>query len=548
MHDLGLGVTASKNPTPVAEFGALALALVFALVQAWTIDYGTRFNDVAHIRNFVFDGAALSGAFERQVTVIAVAPEIPESAGKAAMRFKLYSVNPDEHMAIMALSRMKPREFDFNPDYYQYGGAFLYPLGLWYFVLSKAGIIEVGSLEEVLKSPDGLDEVYVAGRVFVLIAFLLSALVLYRTFRIVGDPWSATWALGIYLFVPATIVFSVVTKPHWYALLWVCGGLYVLVRAWQRHDFRVGDELALGVLGGLALASVPLNPGPALLLGFAVLAAVRDGSMNPRALFRIPLAAFLAFFATSPYFVIDLGRLGLETSQSTGWVDYSIDPERIWGFFATPLVLGFGLAFVLLLLGLWLYRLATGRGPVTWWAAALLAGPILFYAYVTQGLDGGALSYRYLGFMVPIALLVTVSRPWPHRRPVLAAVFVLTVLQTVPLKIAYVDENDPLRGTRLAAAAWVSAEVPAGSSVCAGTARPSPYRMPPLDVARYRLHGPDCGYHIVVGDPKRSPAPDGYERVKEFAPRGWHDSVAVIHANANPFITIYRRLAPATFN
>jgi hypothetical protein len=45
------------------------------------------------------------------------------------LRFKLYPVESDEPMNIVALARMRPGELRFDPGLYEYGGAYLYPLG-----------------------------------------------------------------------------------------------------------------------------------------------------------------------------------------------------------------------------------------------------------------------------------------------------------------------------------------------------------------------------------------------------------------------------------
>ena len=47
--------------------------------------------------------------------------------------FKLYSIEADEAVNIIALARIKPGQGQFDPGLYQYGGAYLYPLGAWYF-------------------------------------------------------------------------------------------------------------------------------------------------------------------------------------------------------------------------------------------------------------------------------------------------------------------------------------------------------------------------------------------------------------------------------
>lgn len=63
------------------------------------------------------------------------------------LRFKLYTVEVGEVYNLVALARIKPMQLQFDPHFYLYGGAFLYPLGLYYAVLSKLGVLSIGSLD-----------------------------------------------------------------------------------------------------------------------------------------------------------------------------------------------------------------------------------------------------------------------------------------------------------------------------------------------------------------------------------------------------------------
>src|SRR5262249_13814920 len=150
------------------------------------------------------------------------------------LRFKLYSVESDEVTNIIALARMQPAALKLDPGFYEYGGAYLYPLGAWYFALNKIGALQLGSLDTLLADPQRMDGIWIAGRLFVLLAVSLSGWVLFRALCEAGAPAPA-WLLALYLFCPATIAYSEAMKPHWYALLWVNAALLVLMRADRRE-------------------------------------------------------------------------------------------------------------------------------------------------------------------------------------------------------------------------------------------------------------------------------------------------------------------------
>ncbi len=530
-----------------ARAAAGAIGVLFVLLQLWTIGYGTSFNDAEWIQHYQFDpgtGAAMEDAQRLQPTVVTRNRMVPESVDKQMLRFKLYSINPDEHMSIIALRRIRPAEFDFDPDYFQYGGGFLYPLGVWFFALSKMGVLEISSLDAVLNSPSGLDRVYILGRLLVLISFALSAWVLYRALLLVADPWSATWAIGIYMFAPVSIMFSVLMKPHWFWMLWIAAALYVLTRGWVRGRFRLRDELWLGLFLGLTLGVAPMNPVPVLLGGVAVLVAVWQRVMDWPGLFRVPAIAAVVGFLSSPFFILSWQNIALERAQSMSSLKTSFDPIVVWNYLTGPLVLGFGGAFVALLIGLALYRVWARKGPMEWWAMLCLGFIVALVAVFTAGFPEPENHTRYISYFLPIAVLFAVRRPWPRRRLILAVVFALTVLQSVPLKVTYVDGDSPDLGTRHQAAAWIAAKIPSGARVCP-IATIAPYSTPPIDLTRYRVNKRDCEYLVAfVLSPSREPARDGYQELVRFVPRLWSERLPLILGFANPPIKIYRRAEP----
>ena len=145
------------------------------------------------------------------------------------VRYKLYSIEADEVVNIIALARIKPGRLQFNPGFYQYGGAYLYPLGAWYFALSKLGLIHVAPFEQMLKDPQAMDRVWIAGRAFILAAFALSALLLFLALAEIAPAGVALAALAIYLLCPASIMLSQVDQA---ALVRALVGQWRAARSW----------------------------------------------------------------------------------------------------------------------------------------------------------------------------------------------------------------------------------------------------------------------------------------------------------------------------
>jgi hypothetical protein len=530
---------------PSARIVAGVFGAVFVLLQLWTVDYGTLLNDAEPVRQFSFGpdtGAAIEARQERQETVIGGTPVIGESAEMQMLRFKLYSVAPDEQLSIKALRRIRPGRFDFNPDLFQYGGAYLYPLGLYYFALAKLGVIEVSSLDALLKSPHGLDRIFVTGRIFILIAFILSAWVLYRTFRLVADPWTATWAIGLYLFAPGSIMYSIMIKPHWYWLLWLSAALYVMTRGWVRGHFAFRDEVLLGLFIGLSVGAAPFNVMPALLAGAALLVAIGQGIMRRSALFRVPLVAVLFAVLTNPYFVVGWQQMFAEL-KAIFLMPAVAGGAGSWTTLSSSLPFGFGFALVAVVIGLGLYRLFARKGPMTWYAAASLVVVAVAIGYVAaDNPSSPVVFFRFVSYLLPIALLLVVHRPWPYRGQVMALALVLTVVQSIPTKTAQIDADDPIRGTRFAAAAWVEAQLPAGTSLCPVEGRVGPGKMPPVDYVRYPTPEKNCDYLVgrSIGRDIDDPPP-GYRLTVDFEPRLWTRDFVLLYGFANPYFAIYQR-------
>lgn len=528
----------------IGPIAAALLITLFAALQIATLDYGTKVNDLAPIAAYKVAGNIAQGSGLERRIVVGRAEQRAETLDLWMVRFKLYSVDADEIMNILALARMRPEQGRFDPGFYQYGGAFLYPLGAWYFTLAKSGVIHLGTLQDLLADPQRMDRVWIFGRAFVLAAFCISAVVLYLTLRECTSDDVSLVCLLIYLCCPASVMFSQVLKPHWYSLLWVNLALLTLVRGIVREwSLRLRDEIFIAMWLGLAVGSVTTNGLFAVLMWFAIVGLVAGRRAKFLALVRIPAIAVVAFAASNPFYFIDWQGMLIEADATAAWFKGPAPGlESLFLFFKNSLTVGFGAAFSVLAVALAAYRL--WRSPVaeTRYLALGTLASIVTIGILTSSLATWHINFRYAPYLLPWMLLLVATDKSPRRYSLLVAVALLTVLQAMPLKLAYFDENDPAHSTRLRAAAWVDANIPAGTPICLNTGTPAPYDVPPFDLTRYPINADDCQWKVSVERETDDVVPPAEsEIVQRFRPRFSPERFPLAFSHINPQITIYRR-------
>lgn len=522
---------------------SLVLCALFFGLQASTLDYGTAINNVETVARYrvrTLDGAMQT--LERD-NILVNPSGLEETVDKWMMRFKLYSVESDDPFIIMALARIRPQELRFDPGVYFYGGAFLYPLGGWYHALTKVGAIRLGPLPQMLAHPDRMDAVWTLGRLFVLLAVTASALIFYRALLLVAAPGVALSCLAIYLFCPSAIIFSQMLKPHWYALLWANLVILFLLRLFINERWSIAELLTVAVATGLAVGSVTTYGLFAVGLWIGLLLAARRGYLRWRVpLFVVPAVAMVTFVTTNPYVFLNWGNYLAERSKQLGeWFTFSLDPSDLGLFVYNSVLPGLGVAAALLVIGAALFRLVKPSWRYERWVAVAIIVPIALFAAITAEMSGWHINLRFIAFVIPVALLFLAATRMPAKGLVLAAAAVLTAAQSIPLHLAYRDENDTARSTRMQAARWIDANIPAGTGIIVAT--PAPYTTPPFDFTRYPLNRPGAEYIVWVdpqpGSPNRPGVPA--KLVKRFTPRLSSRIFPFVYGFINPQISIYRR-------
>lgn len=520
---------------------ATAVALIFFVAQVLTLDYGTLINDRPHIANYKTNLDIIRDSGLNRPTVVGEAKTADrETIDRWMARFKLYSVEADEMVSIMALARIKPKEGMFDPGFYQYGGAWLYPLGAWYYSLAKIGILPIANLETMISEPNRMDAVYFWGRAYNLVLVSISSLVLFAALRIVSTPAIALFGMAIFLSLPATVMFSQVMKPHWPALLWIHSIFLLLAQSYRNRYLGDLDGIFLGVFLGLAVGSSIPNAIFAVFTWLALLIAAIRGFTPFRILVFVPTAAILVMMAANPFLFLNWQAARMEGATTSAWYVFEPSIGALGAFLWNSI--GFGFGFPLLVAGIFGVFFALIMGGTNRNISLAILFSSLLVSALTAAQSHWHTNYRYAVYLAPAILLVLSMAQFRLKIVIFSGILFITLIQTTPLKLAYFDENDEKYSTRLLASKWVDENIPEGDSLCIGSNTPAPFEVPPFQFSRLKVNSPGCNWRISVDREFPSQATSAtWEVAAKFKPRLFNKHFPVVFGHINPQITIYHR-------
>lgn len=499
---------------------ALIILAAFVGLQLATINYGTKINDAAHLATVIPTTGELNESLARlaQPAVVNTAQASSENPTTWWLRYRLYSIDADEMVNLMALSRINPSQLTFDPHLYMYGGAYLYPLGFYYWALQQTHILPAINLGILLQNPEVVDHLYIAGRIFVLAAFATSAIVFYQLAQSLFSNKLSDIALGLYLFAPASIMLSNVTKPHWYALLFANGAIWLLLK--KKYTPW------LGVLLGLAVGSATTYAPLVAAIGLFLLWQCHKKTLSLKSAVLIGSLTILTFIITNPYVFLDRPAVQQEAQALGTWYQWTANPLAVWQFIKNSLVPGLGLVALLALI------IPSKRTlTASLWGIVILVGLLAHQAVYLH------VNARLVPYLLPVMILYVV---WHfQKKPAwLLALLILTILQSMPLIIASADENKLAHSTRLQAAAWINQNIPAGRKVCAQL---TPYNSPPFDFTKFAINADLCEYIVEVErEPDHIVVNPAHHLSQRFTPRFTNPFFPFVFNHTNPQISIYQ--------
>lgn len=411
--------------------------------------------------------------------------KVPLAVINSLRSYLIRSYGADEQRAVIALSNFRPSEKKFNPHYFQYGGAYLYPLALTVKLADTFGFLKLqSSLDRYLAQPAEMGRVFVAGRILGALAAVFSLVFFYLFARILFGGKAAAAAAFFYAFCPAVVLWAHYLKPYAYVLFWFNAALFFIASVLKDKDRRKAAVLA-SVFSGLAAGTLIVYGYLFLGLFLAVFLAGRpDRRPFPWRFSGICLAVFLGvFLLVNPYLIPSFREFLLEAKGVSGMWQFGISPERLALFFGSTLRYGLGtLLWSAAALGLVLAVLRHTKEDVF---LVLFLVPFLIYsASSTTGYVHYALPFFAILALLAGRFLVFLSSLRKARIAAglyLISTLLFTAFYGTAAAFSFQEPN-----TRDSTGRWIKENIPYGSTI-AMPDLPSPWRTPAFPFAEYRL-------------------------------------------------------------
>tara|TARA_Y100000590_G_scaffold469938_1_gene660806 strand:+ start:2584 stop:4149 length:1566 start_codon:yes stop_codon:yes gene_type:complete len=511
------------------------LLIFYLFFQISTIDYGTRINNL--YENIESDDSSLiTNQIINKEEIIKTDNEI-EINKKNFFRFKLYSIEADEMLSVMALSKIAISK-KIDPHYYQYGGSYLYPLGFYYFTLKKLNILKYNNYQELLKDNNKIDQIYFFGRLFILITFILSAYILYLTFNLITNKNLSIKLISLYLFVPSSIMFSQIIKPHWFSLIWINLIIYNLVKLKIKDSDFLKRLIYISIFMGLSIGSALYNIFFIIVAYIFIFFFLNKNYLKINNVFISLFFLTFSFIITNPIFLTNSSGVILEFSNLINWFKGSINFKNILSFYKNSLITGFGFANIIFLI--YLIFLKKNHKYFNLFFLILII-PLILISIITSQQSEWHINFRYLPYFLPSLLVFLCFLNKTNKKSILNIVVFLTIVQMIPIKLAYFDENSDKYSTRLSAANWIEKNINYKDKICNNEKTLAPFNMPPINFDKFNFVNKDCDWLVVTVRNSLDYKKIQKEKITiEFKPRLLLNIPRTVFSHINPIIVIIK--------
>ncbi len=404
----------------------------------------------------------------------------PKSVFNSLRSYLVRSYGPDEQRAIIALSRINPDTKDFNPRFYAYGGVYLYPMGLFFYGLSRLNLLTLkDDMSYYFHRPEKIGKIFVSGRFFGAVGALLSVFVFYLLCsELLTDKKTIYFLTLFYAISPGFVLWSHYLKPFSYGMLWFLLSLWTAVKFYRSE--KTEWLYTSAVFAGLSFGTL-LSYG---YIYWAVLIFVLFSGKRYKWKLKTLFLSFLVFLATfvvtNPYILLSWKEFMLQMkSLHNYWHrDMSVNALKIFVF--NTLRYGMGtLLWIVALVGT-IGSLVYKTEKRNWMFFLLLLPGFLYFAFTT------AEWVHYSIFLYPLFIISSGFFLSKIGLKKVVTVFLSIVgIYTILYSGSYVKISGE-KNTRTTAGEWINSSISFGSKVGLLEA-PSPWRTPPFRFLDYEL-------------------------------------------------------------
>ena len=424
-----------------------------------------------------------------------------ETANRRMRRFLLYTHEPDEYYVLLALSRMKPGQFNFNTYSMEYGNTFLIPLGIVIKTCDWIGTTKILTLKEYLLNPLEFHSLYRIGRGLMLINLFFFILLYYYFGKKMSAADAFAWHLSAAFVLSSSIIVEYyhIIKPHAFVLPLILLSLYFLYRYHTSetiYDFYLSSLFAGAAVAGILNASI-----------FVLLLLITFKRKHIRKLLIAILflsAGFLIFnnhylleFRTAIFYPMRIYDYYFSAKPAVGNSDY-LNATRII-IFAT------GLPGFILISALTIRAILIGSGFEKRIAAVIIIHH-LFFSSALRLVSNNYLWARYYCYIFVLAgflMWMYLKKTEWRKLAVLTLCLVIAfqIVRASEISLNLVGDSSDATSTRANAGMWINSRIPEGSRiyVSAPSGRWAPFNTPYFAFERFvACKEPETAEYLVM--------------------------------------------------
>lgn len=194
-------------------------------------------------------------------TGVTVLNENRQAQFEIARRYRLFTHQPDEMITMMALSSMSPSALQLDPKLYQYGGLFVYPVGVLIRVASWFGLTTVSSDPAYyLENPEAFARFYWIARGYVALWGFAGIVLMFAIGRRIGGASVGLLSATLFTLLPVVTCMAHEAKPHLPGAVLMLSAVWFAMRALDRQRARDWACFfgSCGAAVGMVLSSAPI--------------------------------------------------------------------------------------------------------------------------------------------------------------------------------------------------------------------------------------------------------------------------------------------------
>jgi len=393
--------------------------------------------------------------------------------------YLIRSSGADEQAVLATLSKMDVKKLNFNPHFYEYGGVYLYPMGVFFYLLSKIKIIILSpDMSFYFLHPEEMGKLYIWGRIFGATGVFLSIIIFLLICQELFQDKKIVYLLTIFFGTSAGVVtWSHYLKPFSYGLLWFLSVIYFLIKFYKSE--KVKCLYTASMFAGLSF-------GTLLSYGYIYWAVVifilffnKDIKWKIRNLIFTFIIFLGIFFLTNPYVLLSHKEFFQEIAYLRTYWHKDISLKSIIIFLFNTMRYGMGTLLWITVITGFIGGLIYKPEKLNWMLLIIILPAFLYFAFTT------AEWIHYSIFLYPLFLLSAGLFFSKVRFKVIGMALTIVALYTILYTASYVKLFG-MENIRVEAGRWINENISTDKAIGL-LESPSPWRTPPFRFLDYKI-------------------------------------------------------------